>query len=108
MPQHSRTNWRVQAPLLVFLAVSLTLAFVVFRFFLLTFAVAASVALLLAPLQGSLSRRLGGRDGLAAALLVIFCTVVILIPVSLYGVLIGQQAQGFLEWLRPHLEPHEW
>jgi predicted PurR-regulated permease PerM len=108
MPQHSPTNWRVQAPLLVFLAVSLTLAFVVFRFFLLTFAVAASVALLLSRLQGNLSRRLGGRDGLAAALLVIFSTVVILIPVSLYGVLIGQQAQGFLEWLRPHLEPHEW
>jgi predicted PurR-regulated permease PerM len=108
MPQHPPTNWRVQAPLLVFLAVSLTLAFVVFRFFLLTFAVAASVALLLSRLQDNLSRRLGGRDGLAAALLVTFCTVVILIPVSLYGVLIGQQAQGFLEWLRPHLEPHEW
>jgi predicted PurR-regulated permease PerM len=108
MTQHSPTNWRVQAPLLVFLGVSLSLAFAVFRFFLLTFAVAASVALLLSRLQGNLTRRLGGRDGLAAALLVIFCTVVILIPVSLYGVLIGQQAQGFLEWLRPHLEPHEW
>jgi predicted PurR-regulated permease PerM len=108
MTQHSPTNWRVQAPLLVFLGVSLSLAFAVFRFFLLTFAVAASVALLLSRLQGNLPRRLGGRDGLAAALLVIFCTVVILIPVSLYGVLIGQQAQGFLEWLRPHLEPHEW
>ena len=108
MPEHSPTNWRVQAPLLVFLAVSLTLAFAVFRFFLLTFAVAASVALMLSRLQDNLSRRLGGREGLAAALLVISCTLVILVPVSLYGVLIGQQAQGFLEWLRPHLEPHEW
>ena len=108
MPQHSPTNWRVQAPLLVFLGVSLTLAFLVFRYFLLTFAVAASVALMLSRLQASLERRLGGREGLAAALLVLFCTVVLLIPISLYGVLIGQQAQGFLEWLRPHLEPHEW
>jgi predicted PurR-regulated permease PerM len=108
MLEHSPTNWRVQGPLLAFLLVSLTLAFVVFRFFLLTFTVAASVALLLARLQDSLSRRLGGRGGLAAALLVLFCTVVILIPVCVYGALIGQQAQAFLEWLRPHLEPHEW
>jgi predicted PurR-regulated permease PerM len=108
MTDRAHTNWRVQGPLLAFLAVSLTLAFVVFRFFLLTFTVAASVALLLARVHGTLTRKLGGRDGLAAALLVLFCTVVILIPVSLYGVLIGQQAQAFLEWLRPHLEPHEW
>jgi predicted PurR-regulated permease PerM len=108
MPERFPTNWRVQGPLLAFLLVSLALAFVVFRYFLLTFTVAASVALMLAPLQGSLSRRLGGRDGLAAALLVLVCTVVILIPVSIYGVLIGQQALAFFEWLGPHLEPHQW
>ena len=44
MPIRSRTNWRVQGPLLAFLLVSLALAFVVFRYFLLTFAVAGSVA----------------------------------------------------------------
>jgi predicted PurR-regulated permease PerM len=108
MMERSSTNWRVQAPLLAFLVVSLTLAFIVFRYFLLTFTVAASVALLLSRLQDNLTKRLGGRSGLTAALLVLFCTVVILVPVSLYGVLIGQQAQAFLEWLRPHLEPHEW
>ena len=59
MTERSRTNWRVQVPLLAFLAVSLTLAFLVFRFFLLTFAVAASVALLLSRLQDSLTKRLG-------------------------------------------------
>jgi predicted PurR-regulated permease PerM len=108
MPDRLRTNWRVQGPLLGFLLVSLVLAFVVFRYFLLTFTVAASVALMLSPVQGALSRRLGGRDGLAAALLVLAATFVILIPVMLYGALIFQQAVAFLDWLRPHLEPREW
>jgi predicted PurR-regulated permease PerM len=108
MADRWNTNWRVQGPLLAFLLVSLALAFLVFRYFLLTFAVAASVALMLSPLHGALSRRLGGRDGLAASLLVLLVTVLILVPVLVYGVLIGQQALSFLEWLRPHLEPHEW
>jgi predicted PurR-regulated permease PerM len=108
MGERLRTNWRVQAPLLVFLLVSLGLAFVVFRSFLLTFSVAASVALMLAPLQTSLSRRLGNRGGLAAALLVLAVTALILIPVLTYGLLIFQQALSFLDWLRPHLEPGEW
>src|SRR6266852_7769410 len=107
MPIRPRTNWRVQGPLLAFLLVSLALAFVVFRYFLLTFTVAASVALMLARLHGSLSRRLGGRDGLAAALLVLAVMLVILLPVFFYGVLIFQQAVAFLDWLRPHLEPQE-
>jgi predicted PurR-regulated permease PerM len=108
MPIRPRTNWRVQGPLLAFLMVSLALAFVVFRYFLLTFAVAASVALLLARLHGALSRRLGGRDGLAATLLVLSVMLVILLPLVVYGMLIGQQAVAFLDWLRPHLEPQEW
>ena len=108
MPIRSRTNWRVQGPLLAFLLVSLALAFVVFRYFLLTFAVAASVALMLSRLHGALSRRLGGRGGLAAALITLAVTLVILVPLVMYGVLIGQQAMAFLDWLRPHLEPQEW
>jgi predicted PurR-regulated permease PerM len=108
MPDRLHTNWRVQGPLLAFLVLSLSLAFVVFRYFLLTFSVATSVALLLARLHGTLSRRLGGRDGLAAALLVLVVTFVILIPVLVYGVLIGQQLTAFLDWLRPHIEPREW
>jgi predicted PurR-regulated permease PerM len=108
MPDRLRTNWRVQGPLLTFLVVSLALAIVVFRFFLLTFAVAASVALMLSGVHGTLSRRLRGRDGLAAALLVLVVTFLILVPVFTYGVLISQQATAFLDWLRPHLEPQEW
>src|SRR5204863_8238938 len=88
--------------------VSVGLALAVFRYFLLTFAVAASVALMLSGLHTTLSKRLGGRDGLAAALLVLVVTFLILVPVFVYGVLIGEQVTAFLDWLRPHLEPHEW
>ncbi len=108
MPERLRTNWRVQGPLLGFLLVTVVLAFVVFRYFLLTFTVAASVALMLAPLQGALSRRLRGRDGLAATLLMLGVMFVILVPILLYGALIFQQAVAFLDWLRPHLEAREW
>jgi predicted PurR-regulated permease PerM len=108
MPERWRTNWRVQGPLLGFLLVTVVLAFVVFRYFLLTFTVAASVALMLSPLQGALSRRLGRRDGLAASLLMLGVMFVILVPVFLYGALIFQQAVAFLDWLRPHLEAREW
>ena len=108
MPERLHTNWRVQGPLLGFLLVTVVLAFVVFRYFLLTFTVAASVALMLSPLQGALSRRLGRRDGLAASLLMLGVMFVILVPVFLYGALIFQQAVAFLDWLRPHLEAREW
>ena len=107
MPDRLRTTWRVTGPLLGFLVVTLVLAFVVFRYFLLTFTVAASVALMLSSAQGALSRRLGNRDGLAAATLVLAATCVILVPIILYGTLIFQQAVAFLDWLRPHLEPKE-
>jgi predicted PurR-regulated permease PerM len=89
------------------LAVVLLLAWAVFHYFLLTFTVAVSLALLLQPLQRSLVRRLGGRRWLAAAVLVVLCTVVLLVPVFTYGTLLGQQALAFFEWLRPRLQPHE-
>lgn len=98
-------GWRAQVPLTLCLALIVGLAFMVFRPFLLTFAVAGSVALLLAPLQRSATARLGGRPTLAAAVIVLLCTVVLLIPVLTYGTLITQQAISFIEWLRPQLEP---
>ncbi len=99
------TPWRVQFPLAACLLLIVVLAFLVFRPFLLTFVVAGSVALLLAPLQRRLSARLGGRPTLAAALLVVLCTVVLLVPILTYGTLISQQALAFIAWLRPQLEP---
>jgi predicted PurR-regulated permease PerM len=101
----SATRKVVRYSLLACLFLILVLAFVVFRYFVLTFAVAASVSLLLAPVHDRLTRALGGRHSLAAALLVLLCTVMILVPVLSYGMLLVQQAAGFFDWVRPRLEP---
>jgi predicted PurR-regulated permease PerM len=98
-------NWRVQVPLAACLLLVAVLAFLVFRYFLLTFTVAGSVALILAPLQRRLTRKLGGYSSAAAGLLVLGCTVVLLIPLIFFGVMLTQQAMAAFEWLRPHLEP---
>lgn len=98
-------GWRTQVPLLGVLFLVLVLGFVVFRFFLLTFTVAASAAMMLAPAQKGLSRRLGGRRTVSAAILTAFCTLLILVPMLGYGTLLAQQAAAFIEWLRPRVEP---
>jgi len=98
-------NWRVQVPLAACLLLVAVLAFLVFRYFLLTFTVAGSVALILAPLQRRLTRKLGGYSSAAAGLLVLGCTVVLLIPLIFFGVMVTQQAMAAFEWMRPHLEP---
>ena len=96
-------------PLLVALAVILLLAFWVFQPFVLVFAVAASVALLLAPVQKRFAAVLGGRPSLAAALLVFVVTVAILVPVLTSLFLLARQAALFLEWIRvqPVMGPEE-
>ena len=98
-------NWRVQVPLALCLLLVAVLAFLVFRYFLLTFTVAGSVALILAPVQRRLTRKLGGYSSAAAGLLVLGCTVVLLLPLIFFGVMLTQQAMAAFEWLRPHLEP---
>ena len=98
-------NWRVQVPLAVCLLLVAVLAYFVFRYFLLTFTVAGSVALILAPLQRRLTRKLGGYGSAAAGLLVLACTVVLLLPLIFFGMMLTQQAIAAFEWLRPHLEP---
>ena len=100
-----RTSWRRQAPLYVALLLILLLAFAVFRYFVLTFTVAGSVALMLAPLQRRLTRKLRGRNWLAAGLLTVLVTVAIAVPVLAYGTLLAHQAMEFVEWVRPWLEP---
>lgn len=100
-----RSDWRIRGPLLLSLGAILVLAIHVFHHFLLTFTVAASVALLLAPVQRRLSARFGGRESTAAALLVLLCLVLILIPILSYGTIAVQQAQAFVTWVKPHLEP---
>src|SRR5512143_1809918 len=86
--------------LLVALALILLLAFWVFKPFLLDFAVATCIALLLAPVQGRLARAFGGRAGIAAALLVLATGLLILLPVLSSLLILVQQATVFLDWLR--------
>src|SRR3972149_5744985 len=97
MPERRRRD--LLTPLLAALAVILVLAFHVFRPFVLAFAVAACVALLLGPVQ----RRL------AAPLLVSITTVVILIPVLTSLFLLARQATIFLEWVQtqPVVQPED-
>lgn len=95
------------APLLYALVVILVLAFLVFRPFILTFAVAASVALLLAPVQHRLGQALGRRSGLAASILVLVTTAAILVPVLTSFFVLGTQAVAFFAWVTPHLQPEE-
>ena len=83
------------------------LAFLVFRPFILEFTVAASVALLLGPVQGRLTRLLGQRPTLAALLVVTLVALLILVPVVSLAAFLGNEAGDFLTWLRPHLRPEE-
>jgi predicted PurR-regulated permease PerM len=96
---------RNQAALYFALALVAVLAYLVFRYFLLTFAVAASVALLLAPAQAQLAHRLRGRRGVAAGALVALCAVLLLVPVLAYGALLVRQTGAFFDWMRPWIEP---
>jgi predicted PurR-regulated permease PerM len=98
-------SWRIKAPLVACLLLVLLLAFLVFRFFFLTFTIAGSLALLMAPAQRSLSRRLGGRSSIAAGLLTLLVIAALVVPLLSYGTIIAQQATSVVEWARPHLEP---
>jgi len=107
MPERRRRD--LLTPLLLALALILVLAYLVFQPFLLVFSVAACVALLLAPAQKRLASALGGRPTLAAWVLVLVTTVVILVPVLTSLFLLARQAAVLLEWVRtqPLLGPEE-
>ncbi len=96
---------RMLVPLVAILLVIAYLAFQVFRPFLLDFTVAASVALLLSPVQRRLAGVLRGRSSLAAGLLVLLVAVLILLPLLAYATLLGQQAVAIYEQVRPQLQP---
>ena len=107
MPERRRRD--MLTPLLLSLAVIVILAFWVFKPFILVFAVSACVALLLAPAQKRLDKALGGKPTLAAAILVLLTTVVILIPILTSLFLLARQTALFLDWIRlqPLLGPEE-
>jgi predicted PurR-regulated permease PerM len=95
----------VLVPLIVTLLVIAYLAFLVFRPFLLTFTVAASVALMLTPAHRRLTLWFGHRAGLGAGLLVLLVSLVILLPITAAAGLVGNQAVAFFEWARHYLQP---
>jgi predicted PurR-regulated permease PerM len=100
-------NWRVSVPLFFCMALILVLAFLVFRHFLLTFTVALSLALMLAPTNRRLTQRVGGRRWMSAAILVLVCLVAVLLPALTYVTVLIQQAGDAVAWLRPKMEPAE-
>jgi predicted PurR-regulated permease PerM len=96
---------RVIYPLLAFLGAAAVLAFLVFRHFMAVFTVSASVALLLNPAQRRLTQWLRGRNAIAAALLVLATTLVLLVPVLTTAAILSEHAVTFVAWVRPHLQP---
>jgi len=106
-PVGERRVRMVLLPITTFLLLVVVLAFLVFRFFILDFVVAASISLLMAPLQRRLTSALGGRPSIAAGLLVVFTTLVIFVPVLSSLLILGNQTGAFLTWLAPRLKPAE-
>jgi len=92
-------------PLVACLLSIAVLGFMVFGPFLVTFAVAASTALLLAPVQGRMTRAVGGRSSLAAAAVVLVCATVFVGLILTYGALLRAQAAALLESAAPVLQP---
>jgi predicted PurR-regulated permease PerM len=92
-------------PLAACLMAIAILGFVVFGPFLVTFAVAASTALLLAPAQERLSRAAGGRGWVAAAVVVVLCAAIFMLTIGTYVALLRTQASALLASAAPLLQP---
>jgi predicted PurR-regulated permease PerM len=92
-------------PLLVCLMAIAILGFVVFGPFLVTFAVAASTALLLGPAYERLARATGGRSSVAAAAVVLLCAALPTLLILAYAALLRTQARALLESAAPLLRP---
>jgi predicted PurR-regulated permease PerM len=92
-------------PLAVCLLAIAILGFVVFGPFLVTFAVAASTALLLAPAHERLARSAGGRSSLAAGAVVMLCAALLALLLLTYAALLRAQARALLESTAPLLQP---
>jgi predicted PurR-regulated permease PerM len=93
------------AVLLFTLGVVLFLTYELLLPFLLPFATAAPVAILLAPMQNRLTAGMGQRRGIAAAVLVLWIACLVAIPLAAALTLLGGQAVTFFGWVGPQLEP---
>jgi predicted PurR-regulated permease PerM len=90
---------------LVFFLLAVVLNLWMFRYFLVTLATAASIAVLLSPLLERLAVELKGKRSLAAGLLTVLLGVILLVPVAIYGTILVKQAVDVFEEIRPLLEP---
>jgi len=92
------------AVLILTIAIACVLTFTVFFRFVMVFAIAAPVAVLLAPTHERLTAVVR-RRGAAAAILVIWTVMLIAIPLATTFTLLGSQAVAFFTWLGPQLTP---
>jgi predicted PurR-regulated permease PerM len=92
-------------PLLASLLAIAILGFMVFGPFLVTFVVAASVALFLSPVHQRLARAAGGRPSVAAAAIVVLSAALLALLFVAYAALLRGQAHALLESTAPLLEP---
>lgn len=90
---------------LAFFVVALAVNLWMFRYFLVTLATAASIAVLLSSLFERFSALLVGMRSVAAGLVTALMALIILVPVATYGAILTRQALDVYEQLSPHLEP---
>ena len=89
----------IRACLILALAI---LCYDIFSPFVTLMAWALILAVSLYPAHQILARRLGGRDGLAAILLVLLGALVIVAPTTVLGMALGDSIQGFAEKVSDH------
>ena len=92
------------AVLILAIGIACVLTFTVFYRFVMVFAVASPVAVLLTPTHEKLTAVVR-RRGLAAAILVLWTVMLIAIPLAMTFTLVGTQALAFFTWLVPQLAP---
>ena len=89
--------------LVALLLVVLVLVVMLFWRFLILMGIAMAMALILKPAHVWLARKLGGRPGVAALIIVLLVTAVILIPLLGGLAAIAAQTLNFYEWVTPYL-----
>ncbi len=95
---------RARRSYLLFFLVAVVLNLWMFRYFLVTIATAASIAVLLSPLLERVAVELRGKRSLAAGLLTALLAVLLLVPVAIYTSILVEQAVDVYEKLG-QLEP---
>jgi predicted PurR-regulated permease PerM len=111
IPQRLAERPTLVIPFLILVAVTIAVAWVFLNLvhpFLLTLLASATVALVVAPLQDWLRRKLGGRDYLASAIITIGSALLIIVPI-LTGIIFGfqelEKGINFVQsWVRDHSE----